>query len=163
MDGIWQIATDPDNSGRAKEWYANPPTRELKGINVPGVIQEVFPNYDGVAWYFTTFLLSADKIAGGRYLLQFGAVDYLCEAWLNGAYLGLHEDAEEPFGFDITDSLANHGENLLALRVLSPYEEPVDGIVLAEIPHANKFNRKFTPGCALNFGGVTRPVSLISV
>src|SRR5580692_11499788 len=50
LDGEWSIVTDPENTGRVKQWFAS----ELHGatqVRVPGVIQEAFPAYHGVAWY----------------------------------------------------------------------------------------------------------------
>ncbi|MEN6471724.1 MAG: sugar-binding domain-containing protein [Clostridiaceae bacterium] len=51
-----------------------------------------------------------------RTLLHFGAVDQVCEVFLNGAALGSHEGGYWPFSFDVTDALRG-GENVLTLRV----------------------------------------------
>ncbi len=163
LDGIWGITKDPQNQGKLKSWFTNIPKNQLHKVDVPGLIQEAFPYYDGVAWYFTSFEPTIASIPDGRYILHFQAVDYLCEVWLNGKYLGLHEDAEEPFYFDVTDVLKSDVQNHLAIRVLNPYEEPVDGIILNEIPHRNKANKNFTPGACLNIGGIIRSVTLFSV
>lgn len=34
--------------------------------------------------------------------IDFEGVDYSCEVWLNGTYLGSHEGAFAPFCFDVT-------------------------------------------------------------
>ncbi len=40
--------------------------------------------------------------------------------------------------------------NLLAVRVINPTREPIDGLVLAEVPHANKaLAGDFRPGAGL--------------
>ena len=54
LSGEWQIALDPRNEGREHRWYdqAGP---EAVAAPVPGLIQDVFPNYHGVAWYWHTF------------------------------------------------------------------------------------------------------------
>jgi len=77
LDGEWSIAKDPENVGRAEQWFKS----DLRGSSptrVPGVIQEVFPAYHGVAWYGRPFTAPANPNPQGRYLLRFGAVDYLC-------------------------------------------------------------------------------------
>jgi len=52
-------------------------------------------------------------------LLHFGAVDYLCQAWVNGKRVGEHTGGYLPFTFDITESLAA-GENELVVSVWDP-------------------------------------------
>src|SRR6266487_4195139 len=81
-----------------------------------------------------------------RCLLHFGAVDYLADVWLNGVLIGGHEGGETPFTLDVTDALKPDGENLLAVRVLNPSDEPIDGIRLHETPHRNKFVADYQPG-----------------
>ena len=61
---------------------------------MPWIIQEAFPGYHGVAWYWRDFNAPANPHAGGRYLLRFWAVDYLAEVWLNGVHVGGHEGGE---------------------------------------------------------------------
>ncbi len=47
------------------------------------------------------------------------------------------------------------GANLLAVRVVNPTDEAIDGLVLSEVPHANKtLPGEFRPGWAYNFGGI---------
>ena len=61
-----------------------------------------------VVWYRRTF--SAEKKAGTRLLLHFGAVDYKAQVWVNGVYLGEHKGGHSPFHFDITHA-AVQGNN----------------------------------------------------
>lgn len=56
------------------------------------------------------------KNQDGRLLLHFGAVDQLCEVFVNGKLAGKHEGGYLPFGFDITD-LVSDGESLIEVRV----------------------------------------------
>jgi len=51
----------------------------------PGIFQEVFPVYHGVVWYWREFTPPAHPYAQGRYLLRFGAVDYLGDVWVTGS------------------------------------------------------------------------------
>ena len=160
LDGQWKIVRDEENHGARLDWQLSIPP-EAADAPVPGIIQEVFPFYDGVAWYYTRFNPRVES--SGRVLLRFGSVDYFAEVWLNGAPLGKHEDGEEPFVFDVTDFIAWNRENLLAVRVICPCETAIDGFVLNETPHCNKFNLNYTPGNKQNAGGIIGSVTLESV
>ena len=43
---------------------------------------------------------------GRRIKLNFGAVDYQCRVWVNGALAGSHTGGQTPFSLDITDLLS---------------------------------------------------------
>ena len=95
LDGTgWQLATDPQNVGRDQKWF-EAPRPEAKPTKVPWIIQDAFPGYHGVAWYWRDFTAPANPEPGGRYLLRFGAVDYLADVWLNGKHVGSHEARRE--------------------------------------------------------------------
>ena len=50
----WVIATDPDDLGRAEEWFRQ--VRDgAEPTVVPSIIQQTFPDYHGVAWYWNRF------------------------------------------------------------------------------------------------------------
>lgn len=157
--GDWRVAADPGNQGRDAQWFgaARP---EAVAAPVPGILQMALPGYHGVAWYWRTFDAPRHPDAAGRCLLRFNAVDYLAEVWLNGKPVGKHEGGETPFTLDVTDALAPGASNLLAVRVLNPTDEPIDGIVLGETPHRNKYVR-LTVGGSYNGGGITESVELI--
>jgi hypothetical protein len=158
LDTGWIIAIDPDNIGRKESWF-RAPRQDAKKTRVPSVIQESFPGYHGVAWYWLEFAAQSSAYTAGRYLLRFNAVDYLAEVWLNGVSLGTHEGGETPFIFDITEVIRVDATNHLSVRVLNPKDEAIDGIVLAETAHRNKVI-KFQPGSLYDFGGIISPVEL---
>jgi beta-galactosidase/beta-glucuronidase len=62
LNGTWKLATDPDNAGRKERWF-DAIRPEAKDAPVPGVIQQVYPAYHGVAWYWHAFR-SEDREAG---------------------------------------------------------------------------------------------------
>jgi hypothetical protein len=160
LNGTWILATDPDNTGRTAHWF-DAIQSDAQPAPVPGIIQQVFPGYHGVAWYWHSFELAESGAPGERVLLRFGAVDYLAEVWLNGKLAGSHEGGETPFELDITELAYTGagGDNLLAVRVLNPTNEPIDGVVLNETPHRNKV---MTPraGSGFNSGGIMYPVTV---
>jgi hypothetical protein len=159
--GDWRIAIDPQNEGRAAHWFTAP-LGEAKATKVPWIIQDAFPTYHGVAWYWREFSAPLNPHAGGRYLLRFWAVDYLAEVWLNGESVGAHEGGETPFVLDVTEALKPGMSNLLAVRVLNPAHERIDGIVLRETPQQARVV-PYSAGAAYNHGGVTGSVELLVV
>ncbi|HEY3341594.1 MAG TPA: glycoside hydrolase family 2 TIM barrel-domain containing protein, partial [Anaerolineae bacterium] len=159
LNGTWKAATDSANIGRAERWFETVQP-QAQDIPVPGVIQQVFPTHQGVAWYWQTFTPDQLPAAGEQALLRFGAVEYLAEVWLNGQPVGGHEGSEMPFELDVTLAL-REGSNLLAVRVLKPGNARIDGYVLQEIPHRNQYDHaQFQPGMSYNVAGLTGGVEL---
>jgi beta-galactosidase/beta-glucuronidase len=162
LTGIWKLAVDPANKGRDERWF-EAMRLDAQPAAAPGLIQDLFPNYHGVAWYwnrFTPDLTGLENLSGlQRVLLRFGAVDYLGEVWLNGRYAGCYEGGETPFELDVTEAIRPDGDNLLAVRVLNPADTPIDGYVLKEVPHSNRTNST-KAGSGTNMGGITYPVEL---
>jgi len=137
LDGPdWRIATDPGNQGRGGKWF-EAVRPEARKTPVPWVIQNIFPKYHGVAWYWRSFAAPANPHVGGRYLLSFQAVLYLADVWLNGRHLGRHEGGETPFVLDATEAIRPGEDNLLTIRVLNPTQKSIDGIRLSEVPHGH--------------------------
>jgi Glycosyl hydrolases family 2, sugar binding domain/Glycosyl hydrolases family 2/Glycosyl hydrolases family 2, TIM barrel domain len=158
IDNGWSIATDPGNIGRQEAWFRKP-RLEAKTIRVPSILQEAFPSYHGVVWYWVEVEAPQNPYPHGRYFLRFHAVDYLADVWLNSVHIGSHEGGETPFVLDATAAMQPGKENLLAVRVLNPGDQPIDGIVLAETPHHNKFVH-FQNGAIYDYGGIIEPVEL---
>ena len=72
------------------------------------------PQYHPVVWYRRSFDL--DMRPGKRYLLNFEAVDYACDVWLNGRHVGSHQGGHTPIRFDVTPYAAK--ENELVVKVI---------------------------------------------
>ena len=162
LNGSWQAAVDGQNAGRLERWFESVQPQAL-GIPVPGVVQQVFPTFQGVCWYWRHFTPDRLPGPGERALLCFGAVEYQAEVWLNGVSVGGHEGAEFPFELDVSAALRAH-ENLLAVRVVKPGDERVDGFTLREIPHRNEYDHaRFQPGMSYNIAGLTGAVQLTIV
>jgi Glycosyl hydrolases family 2, TIM barrel domain/Glycosyl hydrolases family 2, sugar binding domain/Glycosyl hydrolases family 2 len=163
LDGDdWRLATDPRNEGRAQEWW-RAPRPDARSAHVPWIIQGTFPGFHGVAWYWRDFDAPASPHPAGRFLLRFGAVDYLADVWLNGVRVGGHEGGETPFEIDVTGAVRT-GEahpNRLAVRVLNPTNDPIDGVTLAQTARRCKV-MPFSAGAAFDHGGITGPVELVA-
>ncbi len=158
----WRIAVDSANVGRQNSWFKTPPNPDSKKTRVPWVIQDIFHDYHGVAWYWREFDAPKNPHNGGHYLLKFHAVDYLAEVWVNGEFAGRHEGSEVPFHFDISDRLNPQGKNLLVIRVLNPTYQPIDGIALKDTPSGAK-QYPFTGNAGYNSGGIIGDVELLLV
>jgi hypothetical protein len=159
LNGDWRIAVDPDNIGQTQQWW-NTPVAEARQTKVPWIMQDAFPGYHGVVWYWRDFVAPNHSCAGGRYLLRFWAVDYKADVWVDGVYVGGHENAETPFTFDITKMITPGQSHRLAVRVLNPTHDRIDDIVLNETPRRCKVI-PFGSGAAYNHGGIVDSVELI--
>ena len=54
LTGPWKLLSDPKNLGRDAGWFVAVQDG-ARPAPVPGMIQEVFPGYFGVAWYWLSF------------------------------------------------------------------------------------------------------------
>ena len=155
----WRVGIDPGNQGREAKWYQAPLKNALPAT-VPGVIQSAFPQYHGVAWYWHEFSAPMNPHVEGQYWLRFHAVDYLAEVWLNGVKLGSHEGAQEPFSLEATTSIKQGAPNILAVRVLNPTHELIDGIRLEEVAEGRRDYPKPEDN-AYDTGGIIDSVELL--
>ena len=117
LNGPWQFEIDHGASGRTRGLV----DRDLTGtINVPFCPESELSgvnhkDFMAAVWYRRSFTLPKEA-EGKRVLLHFGAVDYKCEAWVNGKSVGVHEGGYVSFAFDVTDALVP-GENILVVCV----------------------------------------------
>jgi beta-galactosidase len=69
----------------------------------------------GIAWYRKRFRLPAGA-AGKKIFLEFEGIRQAGEFYLNGKFIGRHENGITAFGFDVSDLVAA-GENVVADRI----------------------------------------------
>ncbi len=101
-------------------------------------------HYQGLIWYQRTFKAPVPR--AGRQFLRFGAANYAATVYLNGQPLGRHEGGFTPFAFEVT-RLLRDGDNQVTVGVDSqatPATVP---------PPVTDWE---------NYGGITRPVRLVS-
>jgi beta-galactosidase/beta-glucuronidase len=157
LDGSgWKLATDPRNVGRNDQWFATPRS-DAVDARVPWIIQDAFPGYHGVAWYWRDFVVPTHPQPEGRCLLRFWAVDYKADVWLNGQPVGGHEGGETPFTLDVTEAIQAGRTNRLSVRVLNPAHERIDGLVMNETPRQARVV-PYSAGAAYNHGGIVGSV-----
>lgn len=116
LNGLWDYAITP----RA----AVAPARYDGRILVPFPVESSLSGVGKVLtpeqrlWQRRRFAVPA-AWRGERIQLQFGAVDYECAVWVNGALAGSHMGGFDAFRLDIT-ALLRDGENELVVAVTDP-------------------------------------------
>ncbi|MCG8309050.1 MAG: hypothetical protein MI975_16780 [Cytophagales bacterium] len=157
LDGTWEIIFDHENIGREELWYqdtAFDKQAAKRTIEVPGAWELIEMDYEGVAFYRKRFEVPEEW--NNRVIrLQFGAVNYLSEVWLNGAVVGFHEGGFTPFEFRVDGMIKTGAPNVLTVRVAGPIilsGKEVDGMKRMETP-------QWRGGIT---GGIWQSVNLIS-
>ncbi len=72
-------------------------------------------------WYRRSFNVPT-AWKGKQLMLNFGAVDYEAEVFINGQSLGVHKGGYEPFSLNITPQLNENGPQEIIVRVFDPTE-----------------------------------------
>jgi len=76
----------------------------------------------GIAWYRKHFKIDAVH-KGQKILLEFEGIRQAGEFYINGKFIGLHENGVMAFGFDITDYVRyGDEENIIAARINNDWE-----------------------------------------
>lgn len=92
-----------------------------KNVEIPFAPQSRLSGFDGTIGdelvYETVFSIPKGW-ENGRVILHFGAVDQVCEVYVNSILVGKHEGGYLHFSFDITDALKNEGANTLRVNVV---------------------------------------------
>ena len=116
LNGLWSYAITPFNT-------AKPSTFEGQ-ILVPFAIESALSGVQktlkptDILWYERTFTVPA-KWASQSVMLNFGAVDWSADVYVNDILVGSHTGGYAPFSMDITAALKK-GEQKLTVRVWDP-------------------------------------------
>ncbi|WP_218972209.1 glycoside hydrolase family 2 protein [Labilibaculum filiforme] len=111
-------------------------------------------------WWYTLQFDVKEKVDNEVVDIVFEGVDYACEVWLNGHYLGKHEGAFSKFSFNVNEYLRIHpwdgqkGRNMLVVKLDTP---PQVNAFVAEkkTPWFGDYTRDLTPI------GIWRPVKMV--
>ena len=161
LDGEWLLTTDPQNEGKGEKWWESP-VPGAKSAKVPWILQDVYPAYHGVVWYWRDFIAPKNNHPSGRTLLRFWSIDYMGDVWLNNVFIGRYESGDVPFVIDVTDVIRPGVANQLSVRVLNPTNEPIDSMTLKQIPRQAR-TIPYRAGGEYNCGGITGSVELMLV
>lgn len=159
LDGEWKIIIDPYDAGIGN-WIALWKDKKAVGKNdfyeysfdeapalrVPGDFNSQIPElkyYESTVWYKKEF--NYNRKNNKRLFIQFGAVNYKADVFINGQKAGSHEGGFTPFAFEITN-LISDGNNSVIVRT------------------NNARIKNGVPGLGydwFNYGGITREVNLV--
>lgn len=127
LNGTWCFAFDDDDRGVHERWFASPERLERK-IEVPFPPESPLSgigdrSFHPVSWYARQFR-DARSNDTARILLNFGAVDYHADIWVDGQHVGDHAGGHTPFAFDIAPALDPESkEHWIVVRA---FDDPFD-------------------------------------
>ncbi|MFC2113540.1 glycoside hydrolase family 2 protein [Bacteroidota bacterium] len=107
------VYTDLWKQGRIEDPYVGQNSQRAKWV------------MDREWWYFKRVNVPREMI-GKQIRINFEGVDYECDVWFNGEYLGNHQGMYSRFSFDVTHLLKpttegdRRGGNFLAVRLAPP-------------------------------------------
>lgn len=117
LNGLWQYAIVPEKAHTPGEWQGDILVPFAVESSLSGVGKNV--GKDNALWYTRTFTVPSEW-KGQDIMLNFGAVDWKCEVWVNDVKVGGHTGGYTPFGLNITSALKAKGENTVTVRVIDP-------------------------------------------
>lgn len=110
----WGEEEQADNENYlSKNAYLTPEEVTCGGIERSGNYREA-PRHT-IGWYRKTVSVP-ERWNGKRTILTFGAVDWHAKVWVNGEYIGEHENGYLPFELDITDALTPGASTVIVVR-----------------------------------------------
>lgn len=117
LNGDWNFEYDDNNEGLKNKWYEN--SKFSRKIIVPYVFQSELSGINeqeihDIVWYSKDINIP-EEYKNKRLILNFGAVDYKADVWVNGEHLINHEGGHVPFSVEITDVLKDK-DNKLVVR-----------------------------------------------
>lgn len=120
LNGTWSFRFDPSDEGIGLSWQSRGKEAYPSNIQVPfswsSPLSGIGKNEAGIGWY-RRVLTWQPSSAEARIFLQFGAVDYRCDVWVNDVHVGSHQGGYGNFEFEVTDSWNLEGENVIIVRV----------------------------------------------
>lgn len=133
-------------------WKVRLPDGQVKDIDVPGCVEQVWDNWanEGPYLYETSFSYQGY----GQARLVFNGVSYFSRVFLNGNLLGTHEGIWDNFVLDCADGIKK-GDNLLTVEVTKPGYADKDTYPLRTILSG------FVPDVLTTFGGIWDEVLLL--
>lgn len=116
LNGIWEFQpaaeSDPVPTGQTLT------DDILVPFPVESAISGVMQHYDRL-WYRRQFDIPTEW-DGQRIVLNFGAVDWESEVYINGTSAGVHKGGYDSFSYDITPYLNASGPQELIVRIFDP-------------------------------------------
>ena len=117
LNGLWDYAIVAAEDPKPKKWDGQILVPFCVESSLSGVGLRVSP--EEALWYSTTFKVpSAWRKKKQRLMLNFEAVDWSAEVYVNDQLVGHHTGGYTAFSFDVTPYLKGRGKQKLAVKVL---------------------------------------------
>lgn len=116
LNGLWDYAIVPAEASRPASFEGEILVPFAVESSLSGVGRTV--GQKQALWYNRTFTVPT-AWKGKDVMLNFGAVDWKCDVWVNGVKVGSHTGGFTPFSMNITPALTK-GNNELTVRVWDP-------------------------------------------
>lgn len=119
LNGQWQYAIVPKDSPKPVAFEGD--------ITVPFAVESTLSGVGRMVgdanelWYERNFTIPSNW-KGKRIMLNFDAVDWKADVWINDIKIGCHTGGYAPFSFDITPALKK-GDNTLTVKVWDPTDK----------------------------------------
>lgn len=120
LNGEWEYAIKPVGEVEPASFDGNILVPFAVESSLSGVQKEVGEKNE--LWYKRSFTVPA-KWKGKDVMLNFGAVDWKAEVFVNDVLVGSHKGGYTPFSFNITPSLKGSGAQKLVVRVWDPSDK----------------------------------------
>ena len=114
LNGLWDYAVTLADDPQPKEWDGRILVPFCIESSLSGVGRRV--SADEALWYRTTFKVPSSW-KKQRVMLNFEAVDWAADVYVNDHLAGRHTGGYTAFSFDVTPYLKKRGEQKLVLRV----------------------------------------------
>ncbi|BDI29350.1 hypothetical protein CCAX7_14010 [Capsulimonas corticalis] len=115
LNGVWEYQAG--NEGDAVPTGRTLSSKILVPYPVESALSGVMEHHDRL-WYRRAFTVPSDW-RGKQVILNFGAVDFESEVYINGKSVGVHRGGYLPFSYNITPFLTKTGPQELIVRVFN--------------------------------------------
>ena len=119
LNGLWDYAIRPKGENSIDEFDGKILVPFCVESSLSGV--QKYVGKDNELWYQREFNIPKSW-RGKHVLLNFGAVDWKCDVWVNDIKVGSHTGGYTPFSMDITNVLKKKG-NQIKVRVWDPTDQ----------------------------------------
>lgn len=120
LNGLWEYAVRPILDKKPDSWDGDILVPFGIESALSGVRERVGP--DNKLWYQKIFTIP-EEWREERVMLNFGAVDWRSEVWVNGKKVGNHDGGYTSFSLEITDALKEGNEQELTVAVWDPTDD----------------------------------------
>ena len=118
LNGLWKYKiTNKDQKEIPTTWDGDILVPFAVESALSGVAKRV--TKDDALWYNSKISIDK-KLNKGKIFLNFGAVDWECDIYVNGQHVGNHQGGFDPFSIDISNAIKKGKTQDIAIRVWDP-------------------------------------------